>query len=107
MVHQGFPFGCEYELQGIVLAAGLSFNYADLLALTVKIGRKPIEFKTKFEQAMDLLTRLSNVFVDSPILVVTDSWFGNAGLLKPLRLTTGDRVQILSRLRGNAVLYAP
>jgi hypothetical protein len=78
-----------------------------LQQMTVKMGSKPVKFKTKFEQAVDLLTRISHVFVDSPILVVTDSWFSNASLLKPLRLTIGKRVQILSRLRGNAVLYAP
>jgi hypothetical protein len=74
--------------------------------MTVKMGSKPVKFKTKFEQAVDLLTRVSRVFVDSPILVATNSWFGNAGLLKPLRLTIGKRVQILSRLRGNAVQYS-
>jgi SRSO17 transposase len=78
-----------------------------LLQIVVKMGNKPIEFKTKFEQAVDLLTRICAVFVASPVLLVTDSWFGNAGLLKPVRLAIGERVQILSRLRVNAVLYAP
>jgi hypothetical protein len=37
--------------------------------------------------------------------VVADSWFGNAGLLKPLRAELGARAQLLSRLRVNTVLY--
>jgi hypothetical protein len=39
------------------------------------------------------------------MLVVTDSWFGNNGLLKPLRQALGARAQLLSRLRVNAVLH--
>lgn len=41
-----------------------------------------------------------------PILVVTDSWFGNNGLLKPLRQTLGEHGQVLTRLRVNNTLYA-
>lgn len=90
------------------LPLGFAFYFMQktLTQVVVKMGNKPIECKTKFEQAVDLLTRVSAVFLDTPILVVTDSWFGNAGLLKPLRLAIGERVQILSRLRVNAVLYA-
>ena len=40
------------------------------------------------------------------LLVVTDSWFGNNGLFKPLRAALGPRVHLLSRLRVNAALYA-
>lgn len=89
------------------LAFAFYFMQKTLQQVVVTMGNQPIEFKTKFEQAVDLLTRLSEVFVASPILLVTDSWFGNAGLLKPARLAVGERVQILSRLRVNAVLYAP
>jgi hypothetical protein len=52
-----------------------------------------------------LIERLAGVFVAVPILVVTDSWFGNRGLLKPLRAALGPHVQLLTRLRVNAVLY--
>ena len=41
-----------------------------------------------------------------PVLVVTDSWFGNNGLLKPLRQTLGERAHVLTRLRVNNTLYA-
>ena len=40
---------------------------------------------------MRLIERLAGVFVAVPILVVTDSWFGNQGLLKPLRAALGPR----------------
>jgi hypothetical protein len=40
------------------------------------------------------------------VLVVTDSWFGNHGLFKPLRARLGERAQLLSPLRVNAALYA-
>jgi IS4 transposase len=40
------------------------------------------------------------------MLVVSDSWFGNNGLFKPLRARLGERVHLLARLRVNAALYA-
>jgi hypothetical protein len=91
------------------LPLGFAFYFMKktLQQATVTMGNKPIAFKTKFEQAVDLLGRIAQVYEDKPMVVVTDSWFGNAGLLKPLRLTMGERVQLLSRLRVNAVLYAP
>jgi hypothetical protein len=58
-------------------------------------------FQTKFAQAVRLIERLAGVFVAVPILVVTDSWFGNQGLLKPLRAALGPRVQLLSRACGS------
>ena len=72
----------------------------------VRLGAKTITFQTKFAQAVEMLTELATVFTEQPILVITDSWFGNNGLLKPLRAAIGDRAHLLSRLRCNAVLYA-
>ena len=54
---------------------------------------------------MRLIACLARVFGQAPILVVADSWFGNNGLLKPLRAALGPRGHLLSRLRVNAVLY--
>jgi hypothetical protein len=45
------------------------------------------------------------LFSEPPLLAVTDSWFGNAGLLKPVRQVIGERFDMLSRLRCNNVLY--
>ncbi len=54
---------------------------------------------------MRLIQTFAGVFPRAPILVVTDSWFGNNGLLKPLRRALGSRAHLLSRLRVNAVLH--
>jgi len=71
----------------------------------VKIDNKSLPFQTKFEQAVEMLTTLSTAFRDSPILVVTDSWFGNDGLFKPMRKAIGKHCHLLSRLRVNASLF--
>ena len=63
-------------------------------------------FADKFAQAVVLIVRLATFFSQVPVLLVTDSWFGNNGLLKPLRARLGNRVHLLSRLRVNAALYA-
>jgi len=52
-----------------------------------------------------MISRIATVFTSVPVLVVTDSWFGNAGLLKPLRGAIGEQAHLLSRLRVNAVLH--
>ena len=88
------------------LAFEFYFMKKHLLAKPALKGKKPVEFRTKFEQATKMLARLARVFCDVPILVVTDSWFGNNGLLKPLRQILGKRVQVLTRLRVNNTLYA-
>lgn len=54
-------------------------------------------FNTKLEQ-------LGN-FLKEPLLLITDSWFGNDKVFKPLRKRFGERFQLLSRLRSNAQLY--
>lgn len=41
----------------------------------------------------------------APILVVTDSWFGNGKLYNPLKDELGDRVHVLTMLRKNSALY--
>ena len=71
----------------------------------IRVHGQALVCHTKFAQAVRLITRLAGVFVGVPILVVTDSWFGNQGLLKPLRAALGSRVHLLTRLRVNTVLY--
>ena len=88
------------------LAFEFYFMKKYLQAETVTRGDKPVEFRTKFEQAIEMFTRLARVFPLVPVLVVTDSWFGNNGLLKPLRQALGERVHLLTRLRVNNTLYA-
>ena len=88
------------------LAFEFYFMKKDLQAKAVTKGKKLVEFRTKFEQATEMLAHLTRVFVTVPVLVVTDSWFGNNGLLKPLRDILGDRIHVLTRMRVNNTLYA-
>jgi len=71
----------------------------------VKIDNKKLLFQTKFEQAVEMLCLISKTFRDAPMLIVTDSWFGNDGLFKPMRKTIGKHCHILSRLRVNSSLF--
>jgi hypothetical protein len=72
---------------------------------TAKIKGKVLTFQTKLAQAAQMLIEIGGHFSTSPLLVVTDSWFGNQGLWKPARQVLGERFQLLSRLRCNNVLY--
>ena len=71
----------------------------------VKINGKALPFQTKFEQAVAMLKKIAESF-SVPILVITDSWFGNNGLFKPMRKAIGLRCHMLSRLRVNTNLFA-
>lgn len=71
----------------------------------IKISGKDVPFQTKFEQAVEMLSQIADAFRDTPLLIVTDSWFGNNGLFKPMRKTIGQHTHILSRLRVNASLF--
>src|SRR5450759_5494916 len=53
-----------------------------------------------------MLIGIGSHFSASPLLVVTDSWFGNESLWRPVRDALGERFHMLSRLRCNNVLYA-
>jgi len=67
-------------------------------------GKLPV-FRSKLEQATDMLTELSEHFAGASILAVCDSWFGNNGLFAPARKRIGASFHILSRLRSNIILY--
>jgi hypothetical protein len=62
-------------------------------------------FRTKLALAVEMLAEVARVLSDVPVLIVTDSWFGNHGLLGPARRAVGPKVHILSRLRSNAALF--
>jgi SRSO17 transposase len=76
----------------------------DLKKKPVRVGRKIVEFKTKFEQAVEMIKDIAGHF-PNPIVCVTDSWFGNNGLFSPMRELIGERFHMLSRLRANITLY--
>ena len=90
----------------IPLAFGFYLRRQTLSAGCIRLRRKALVFTDKFAQAVALIARLGAFFRKAPVLVVTDSWFGNNGLFKPLRARLGERAHLLSRLRVNAALYA-
>ena len=72
----------------------------------MSIPGEATSFHTKLEQATQMLLQLAHHFVGVPMTVVCDSWFGNDGLLKPVRKHLGASFHLLSRLRSNTVLYS-
>ena len=88
-----------------------SFYYLPLKMIeaksdNAKVSGKLCSFKTKLEQASQMIIRIAQHFAGCSILVVADSWFGNNGLLKPARDVLGLQFQLLSRLRTNNNLFA-
>lgn len=61
-------------------------------------------FQSKMVQAVEMLCSVAAHFAPLPVLVVTDSWFGNDGLLRPLN-KSDFTFDLLSRLRSNITLY--
>jgi len=64
-----------------------------------------VEFQTKLEQAAHMITEIAEAFCQTDIITVTDSWFGNNGLWKPLRKQLGQRFHMISRLRSNNNIF--
>ncbi|MEZ4549908.1 MAG: transposase [Desulfobacterales bacterium] len=64
-------------------------------------GKSKIKFESKLGQAAQMITQIADVFTNTAIIVVTDSWFGNNGLWKPLTEKLGQRIHMISRLRSN------
>jgi hypothetical protein len=71
-----------------------------------KIKGTLVPFQSKLEQAGQMLINSAGYFPTTPLLAITDSWFGNASLWRPVRQGVGERFHILSRLRSNNALYA-
>jgi hypothetical protein len=64
-----------------------------------------IEFETKFDQAVNMITDIAEVFSQTCIVAITDSWFGNNGLWKPLQNQLGQKFHMISRLRSNNNIF--
>jgi hypothetical protein len=83
----------------------LSYRFYHLKKSIEKVNqviRGPkIDFQTKFEQAVEMISEISNVFDQNRIIAITDSWFGNDGLWNPLSTLLGSRFHMISRLRAN------
>jgi len=69
---------------------------------TKRMLSKPvIEFETKLDQAVHMITDIAEAYGQTSILTITDSWFGNNGLWKPLHKRLGQWFHMVSRLRSN------
>ncbi|SEP74286.1 DDE superfamily endonuclease, partial [Ectothiorhodospira magna] len=101
--------GLLKSVQGRWACVPLAFAYFLRAKTTVlqnlSLYGRHLRYQSKFRQAVDMIERISQVFTDAPVLVVADSWFGNQGLMQPLRIALGNRAHLLSRLRVNAVMY--
>ncbi|RZB31102.1 MAG: hypothetical protein SRB1_01834, partial [Desulfobacteraceae bacterium Eth-SRB1] len=80
---------CFYHLKKSIEQRKLAFT------------KPEIEFETKIEQAVNMITDIAGVFSKTRIITITDSWFGNNGLWKPLHKKLGRWFHMISRLRSN------
>jgi hypothetical protein len=64
-----------------------------------------IRFETKLDQAVAMICQIASAFAQTRIIVVTDSWFGNNGLFKPLNEKAGRCFDMISRLRSNNNIF--
>jgi len=82
----------------------------DILAKSVNVKRKEkaVSFKSKMEQAADMIKEVQ-AYYQKTVLAVTDSWFGNNGLWSPLKQGADGKYHLLSRMRTNIALcdFAP
>jgi hypothetical protein len=88
------------------LALRFYFMKKDIQAqsVTTKKSGSTVAFQSKMAQAVEMLCAVAAHFANLPVLVVTDSWFGNDGLFRPLN-KSAFTFDLLSRLRANITLY--
>ena len=83
----------------------LSWRFYHLKKSIEKINRSisgpKVVFETKLAQAVEMITDIAEAFGQTRIVTITDSWFGNNGLFKPLHNRLGPRFHMVSRLRSN------
>jgi len=72
--------------------------------INAKRQGETITFKTKMSQAATMLKAIYQHY-QRPVIIVTDSWFGNDGLWSRLDRGREGIFHLLSRLRTNIVLY--
>ncbi len=63
-----------------------------------------LPFEDKMVQAATMITEIQNYY-EQPVLIVTDSWFGNNGLWSRLDHEREESFHLLSRMRTNITLY--
>ena len=101
--------GMLKQIKGRWACLPMAFRYYHMQktidAGKVLIKGKAPAFQTKFAQAVEMLDEISQALPGRLFIIITDSWFGNNGLLKPMRQALGTTAHLLSRLRANAMLY--
>jgi hypothetical protein len=85
----------------------LSFRFYHLKkTIEASALKKPaLQFKTKIDQAVEMVFSIAEIFQQGTILLITDSWFGNNSLYQPLNQGLGRELHLLSRLRCNNTLF--
>ena len=87
----------------------LSWRFYHLKKSIEKINRSlngpKVVFETKLTQAVEMITDIAEAFGQTRIVTITDSWFGNNGLFKPLHKRLGTRFHMVSRLRSNNTVF--
>ena len=87
----------------------LSWRFYHLKKSIEKINRRingpKVVFETKLAQAVEMITDIAEAFSQTRIVTITDSWFGNNGLFKPLHNRLGSRFHMVSRLRSNNTVF--
>lgn len=73
-------------------------------SINVEQKGKVVSFESKMNQAAMMLKEVQEYY-RQPVLGVTDSWFGNNGLWKPLERGADGKFHLLSRMRTNVTLY--
>ena len=71
---------------------------------TAKRKGQVIPFEDKMSQAATMMKDIQNYY-KQPVLIVTDSWFGNNGLWSKLDRGSEGSFHLLSRMRTNITLY--
>jgi hypothetical protein len=64
-----------------------------------------VQFESKLEQAAAMICDIASAFTQTRIIAVTDAWFGNNGLWKPLNDKLGPCFGMISRLRSNSNIF--
>jgi len=87
------------------LAFAFYLRYQTLHGRCIRVGGRAVVFQTKFAQAVRMIAAVAKVFAQAPVLVVADSWFGNAGLLAPrTQKVTSRSTGRLRSIGGNRCL---
>ena len=111
-----YPWSQNYVVTGLLkIVKGrwaclpLSFRFyhleKDLKSKKLWVGKKEVKFQSKIKQAVEMVLKIAALAPKDKIIAVTDSWFGNNGLWKPLHEKLGDCFHLISRLRANSNLF--